>query len=100
MCLPCVCTDHRHTIFFLMKALPPVIYTWPQEATGGCREEDPLHQEPLKPSGGSISRSHDRNAQQRVALELISRRERRKTSQKTERMRLGEGVEGVGMFAF
>lgn len=59
-----------------MKALPPLIYTWPQEAMGGCQEEDPLHQESLKPSEDSISRSHDRNARWRVALELISRRER------------------------
>lgn len=75
VCLRWVCMDQNNTIILLIRALPPLIYTWPQEATGGCREEDPLHWESLKPSGDFISRSHDRNALWRVALELISRRE-------------------------
>lgn len=90
VCLPCVCMDHSHTIFFLIKALPPVIHTWPQEAMGGCREEDPLYQEPLKPSGDPISRSHDRNAQCR-SWTLLQERERRNALQKTDRIELGEG---------
>ncbi len=77
MCLLCVCMDQHNTIILLIKALPPLIYTWPQEAMGGCHEEDPLHQELLKPSGDSISRSHDRNVTLSGVLLLNSSREER-----------------------
>lgn len=101
MCLLCVCMDQYNTITLLIKALPPLIYTWPQEPMGGCHEEDPLHQDSLKPSGDSISRSHDRNAQWRVALELISRREKQTVF--TFSLDKGGGSYGVkvfGMFGF